>query len=204
MGKSTISMTIFNSYVKLPEGKTGLGKRPNLSHTLGTIGDIISNKYLKTQNLHGTFTKPCKSGDLVPNKNKLRVFSFQNKWRNISDLNWNRRFSPRKMEKSPELSWNKLVQKKQKVGGVEIGVHKQHGLWSGNTTTQIYSERLQLTNMGICRQAWEKKGCTTYLSFWQGLTFHPIGGKLVPPCLIDVAKRSSRLNTQSGCSCNIH
>ena len=110
-------MTMFNSYVKLPEGKTGLGKRPNLSHTLGTIGDIISNKYLKTQNLHGTFTKPCKSGDLVPNKNKLRVFSFQNKWRNISELNWKLWVFTTKNGEESRIELKKAgANKKQKVG----------------------------------------------------------------------------------------
>ena len=123
MGKSTISMTMFNSYVELPEGKTGLGKRSNLSQTLGTIGNIISNKYLKTQNLHGTFTKPCKSGDFVPNKNKLRVFSFQNKWRNISELSWKLWVFTTKNGEESRIELKKAGAKKNKR-------------WGGNRCTQ--------------------------------------------------------------------
>ena len=35
MGKLTISMAMFNSYVKLPEGIAWVRKRPTMTHQLG-------------------------------------------------------------------------------------------------------------------------------------------------------------------------
>jgi hypothetical protein len=41
MGKSTISMAMFNSYVKLPEGRDDISFRQPLNKTINTVSNAI-------------------------------------------------------------------------------------------------------------------------------------------------------------------